>query len=59
MLSADFMKVVGDTIEVMAPLIQLINDLLHPSSDNEEEPDDNTSEQDDSEEDGGGGIEAA
>lgn len=36
-LSSDFKKVIGDTVEVMAPLVQLINDMTHPQSGSENE----------------------
>ena len=73
-LDKDFKKTVGDVVEAMSPLVLLINDLLHPSSDNEAGEDggnstpeevaegngdtDSAKEESDDEE-GGGGIEAA
>jgi hypothetical protein len=47
------MKTVGDVVEAMSPLVLLINDLLHPSSDNEGDEDGGNSTPDEVAEDNG------
>lgn len=52
-LSETFMTKIGDVVAAMSPLVLLVNDMLHPQSDNEENADENESDDEQAQDDEG------